>query len=67
MTNARTCRVCGTGIRATDEVRWVHDEPLHAACIEAHQAPPRRKLGAWAAMGSRGQMAMGAVQQDTRD
>jgi hypothetical protein len=62
MPGSKVCRVCGVGIRDTDDVMWVRDELLHTACTEAHQQPKRRRIGSWAAMGSSGQMAMGDVQ-----
>lgn len=41
------------------------DEEFHLACVEAPATRRRRRLGAWAAMGSGGQMAMGETQRDT--
>jgi hypothetical protein len=37
---------------------------MHAGCVEALKVPKRRGVGAWAAFGSVGQMAMGDVQRD---
>ena len=60
-----TCRVCGASLRDEDDVVVLDEHKLHAACVESHKEPKRRRVGAWAAMGSRGQMAMGDVQRDT--
>ncbi len=65
MPGTHTCRICGIGIRDSDDVIWAHDEPLHLGCTDAHKKAPRRRLGMWAAMGSGGQMAIGDVQRDT--
>jgi hypothetical protein len=59
------CQICGIECRADDDAIVVNGHRLHAACAEAPVPPRRRKVGAWAAMGSRGQMAMGDVQRDT--
>ena len=60
-----TCRMCGVSFREGDEVVTVADQTLHVDCAEPHKSEPPRQIGRWAAMGSRGQMAMGAVQRDT--
>ncbi len=52
-------------LRDDDDTIVVDGHRLHVACAEAPARPKRRKIGAWAAMGSRGQMAMGDVQRDT--
>ena len=57
------CRVCGVEIREGEDIVIVDDERLHAGCVEAHKDPKRRRIGAWAAYGSRGQMDMGDVQR----
>lgn len=57
------CRVCGAEIREGEDMVIVGDDPLHAGCVEAHTEPRRRRIGAWAAYGSRGQMDMGEVQR----
>jgi hypothetical protein len=61
-----TCRVCGCETSDYDDVTVVGGSAVHTGCVEAHKEPKRRRIGSWAAMGSRGQMAMGAVQQDSR-
>jgi len=58
-----TCRVCGGDLRAGDDAVMAGDEEFHLACVEAPARRPRRRLGAWAAMGSGGQMAMGETQR----
>lgn len=57
------CRVCGIGFHEED-VTVVAGRRLHAGCAEASAELKRRKIGMWAAVGSRGQMAMGDVQRD---
>ncbi len=59
-----SCRACGIEVGERDDVVTIGDATLHAACVEPHKGPKRRRVGAWAAMGSRGQMAMGEVQKD---
>lgn len=59
-----TCRACGIEVGERDDAVTVGDATLHASCVEARKGPKRRRIGAWAAMGSRGQMAMGEVQKD---
>ncbi|MEI8239152.1 MAG: hypothetical protein WCI22_06985 [Actinomycetota bacterium] len=59
------CQVCGIECRHDDDTIVVGDQRVHAGCVEAPATPKRRQVGAWAAMGSRGQMAMGDVQRDT--
>ena len=59
------CPICGIECRADDDTVVEGDHRMHAACVEAPTAPKRRKVGAWAAMGARGQMAMGDVQRET--
>jgi hypothetical protein len=56
-----TCRICGDEVREGEDVVLIDDESVHAGCVEA---PTARRVGAWAAFGSRGQMAMGDVQRD---
>jgi hypothetical protein len=58
-----TCRFCGDEIRGGEDVVAVDDES-HASCAEAPNGRERRRVGAWAAYGSGGQMAMGEVQRD---
>jgi hypothetical protein len=59
-----TCRVCGIEFRNGDDTVTVNGEQLHVDCAGPHKEPKQRKLGMWAAMGSRGQMDMGDVQRD---
>ena len=59
------CPICGIECRADDDTVVAGDHRMHAACTEAPASPKRRKVGAWAAMGARGQMAMGDVQRET--
>lgn len=59
------CRVCGIECRAEDETVFVNWVRIHVACAVAPTVPKRRRIGRWAAMGSGGQMALGAVQRDT--
>lgn len=59
------CPICGIECRTSDDIVVAGDHRMHAACAEAPAAPKRRKVGAWAAMGTRGQMAMGDVQRET--
>lgn len=65
MSDMDTCRVCGAALRDDDDIVVLDEHKVHAACVEAHKEPKRRRVGAWAALGSRGQMAMGDVQRDT--
>lgn len=60
-----TCRICGNEMREGDDLIVVDDHALHTDCAEAPKSSKRRQVGRWAAMGSRGQMAMGEVQRDT--
>ncbi len=60
-----TCRVCGIEVRDSDDAVEVDGHHLHVGCAGPHKEPESRKVGMWAAMGSRGQMAMGDVQRDT--
>ena len=59
------CRICGIEFRGGDDTVAVTDEQLHAGCVEPHKQSKKRTVGMWAGMGSRGQMAMGAVQRNT--
>jgi len=59
-----TCRICGLHTRPGEHLVMVHDEEVHRACVDAPVRPSRRRIGAWAAMGSGGQMAMGAPQRE---
>jgi hypothetical protein len=59
------CRVCGIRFRDTDDVVTVDGHRLHVDCALPHVEPKRRRPGLWAAMGSRGQMAIGDVQRET--
>ncbi|HQZ33714.1 MAG TPA: hypothetical protein PK020_04770 [Ilumatobacteraceae bacterium] len=59
------CRMCGVNFREGDEVVVVDDHTFHVDCAEPLKTETPRQVGLWAAMGSRGQMAMGAVQRDT--
>ena len=60
-----SCRICGVEFRDGDDVIMVAYEALHAGCAEPHKPAKRRKIGAWASMGSGGQMALGDVQRET--
>jgi len=60
-----TCRMCGVDFRDADEVVIVDDRTFHLDCVGPLKSEKRRQVGLWAAMGSRGQMAMGDVQRDT--
>jgi hypothetical protein len=59
------CRVCGIELRSGDDTVTANGEQLHVDCAEPHKEPKKRKVGPWAAMGSRGQMGMGDVQRYT--
>lgn len=59
------CRACGIAIGLHDHVVEVGESPMHVACAEAGTRPKQRRIGAWAAMGSRGQMLMSELQRDT--
>ncbi len=59
------CRMCGVNFREGDDVVIVDDQTLHVDCAGPLKSDKPRQVGLWAAMGSRGQMAMGAVQRDT--
>jgi hypothetical protein len=59
------CGICGIEFRGGDDTVTVKDEQLHASCVEPHKQSKKRAVGMWAAMGSRGQMAMGAVQRNS--
>ena len=59
------CRVCGGRVGKDTDAVVVGGQALHAGCVESHKEPKQRRIGMWAAMGSRGQMAMGDVQRDT--
>lgn len=59
------CRACGTAIGELDDVVTVADSAMHAGCIEPPKHTKQRRIGMWAAMGSRGQMMMSPVQRDT--
>jgi hypothetical protein len=59
-----TCRICGDEVRAGEDVVVLGDETIHAVCVEAPKGRSRRRVGAWAAFGSQGQMAMGDVQRE---
>jgi hypothetical protein len=59
------CRVCGGRVGKDTDAVLVGGQALHAGCVESHKEPKKRRIGMWAAMGSRGQMAMGDVQRDT--
>ena len=60
-----TCRICGDLIRDGEDTVKVADDSLHVSCVDAPNVPKRRSVGAWAAFGSKGQMAMGVTQRDT--
>ena len=60
-----TCRVCGIDVRESDDSVIVGDATMHSGCVEAHHPPKRRRIRSWLAMGSGGQMAIGAAQRDT--
>lgn len=66
MTDMDECRICGTEVREGDDVVRADGHVLHAGCADVHAEAPRRRIGAWAEMGARGQMAMGAVQRGRR-
>lgn len=59
-----TCRICGDEVREGDDLVLVDDVAVHRGCVEAPATRMPRRTGAWAAFGSRGQMAMGDVQRD---
>jgi len=59
------CRLCGLDIREQDDVVVNGDARWHAACVEAPTRTKRRRIGGWAAFGSKGQMAMGDPQRQT--
>ena len=59
-----TCRICGLDIREKDDVVVIDDDRWHAACVDAPTTTPRRRVGGWAAFGSKGQMAMGDTQRE---
>ena len=59
------CRACGIEIGKRDDFVVVADARMHVGCVEVSKEPKKRQIGMWAAMGSRGQMAMGDVQRDT--
>ena len=59
------CPACGIEFRDGDDIVVVDDQSLHPDCAAPHKSDPRRQVGKWAAMGARGQMAMGDVQRDT--
>ena len=65
MSETETCRECGSIVRGEDDQVVVDGHTLHAGCVESHKEPKSRRIGAWSAMGSRGQMATGDVQRDT--
>ncbi len=60
-----TCRICGDELRDDDEVVEVGSELLHPACVDAPSSAARRTVREWAALGSRGQLAMGETQRGT--
>ena len=64
---SESCRVCGSMIRAGDDRVITDGRALHASCVEAPKKSKRRRIGWWAAMGSRGQMALGDVQRPQPD
>lgn len=57
------CRVCGIAFREGDDVVEVGGVVFHHDCADPHVEPEQRTVGRWAAMGSPGQMGMGAVQR----
>ncbi len=59
-----TCRICRDEVREGEDVVLIDDEAVHTGCVEAPTGRKPRRVGAWAAFGSRGQMAMGDVQRD---
>ena len=60
-----SCRMCGVNFRDGDDVVEVDGRTLRVDCAGPLNAEKRRQIGMWAAMGSRGQMGMGAVKRDT--
>ena len=58
------CRICGDEVREGEDVVLIDDEAVHTGCAEAPTERKLRRASAWAAFGSRGQMAMGDVQRD---
>ena len=62
--NDTVCTACGLAVRNGDDLVIVGTRRFHNDCVIAPVAHARRRIGAWAAMGSRGQMAMGDVQRD---
>jgi hypothetical protein len=59
-----TCRICGDEVPAGEDVVLIDDKAVHAGCVRAPKVRKSRRVGAWAAFGSPGQMAMGDVQRD---
>ena len=58
------CRICGNELREGDDTIRFADDQVHPDCAGAPVRPVRRRLGMWASMGSRNQMAMGDVQRE---
>jgi len=59
-----SCRICGSEIREGDDATVVGDDRVHPDCVSAPTKPPRRRIGMWASIGTRNQMAMGDVQRE---
>jgi hypothetical protein len=47
-----------------DDVVVIGDDRWHAACVDAPTTTRRRRVGGWAALVSKGQMAMGDTQRE---
>ena len=59
-----TCRICGNEVREGEDVVRVGEDAVHPDCAGAPKKRRGRKIGMWASLGSRGQMAMGDVQRE---
>ena len=59
-----TCRICGNELRESEDTVLVGEDAVHPDCAGAPKKPGRKKIGMWASMGTRGQMALGDVQRE---
>lgn len=62
-----SCRICGNAIRDDEDVLTLiagaEESVVHDQCATAHETEPQHKTRLWAAMGSLGQLGLGAVQR----
>lgn len=58
------CRICANEVRDGEAFVMVRDETMHIDCAHAGAKPTRRRIGSWAAFGTRGQMALTEPQRD---